>query len=86
MPLVVYEMAIFSVVFVLDVAILQREAYRRSLLRQNPVSALTFTKRLDKTKSHAKIPPISGKPHCSLARLFVIAGIYDSQPAAAISR
>lgn len=78
-------MAIFSVVFVI-VWLSSREKNIVVAAKDGPGSALTFTKTLDKTKSHAKIPPISGKPHCSPARLFVIAGIYDSQPAAAISR
>jgi hypothetical protein len=40
-------------------------------------------KRLDKPTSQARIPPISGKPHCSLARPTVIARVYDSNPAVA---
>jgi hypothetical protein len=40
-------------------------------------------KRLDKLISQAKIPPISGKSHCSLARPTVIARVYDFNPAVA---
>jgi hypothetical protein len=44
------------------------------------------TKRLDKLSSRAKIPPISGKPHFSLARPTVIARVYDFNPAVATPR
>jgi hypothetical protein len=43
-------------------------------------------KRLDKPTSQAKIPPISGKFHLSLARLTVIARVYDFNPAVATLR
>jgi hypothetical protein len=44
------------------------------------------TKRLDKLSSQAKIPPISGKLHLSLARPTVIVRVYDFNPAVATSR
>jgi hypothetical protein len=44
------------------------------------------TKRLDKLSSRAKIPPISGKPHFSLARPTVIVRVYDFNPAVATPR
>jgi hypothetical protein len=44
------------------------------------------TKRLDKLSSRSKIPPISGKPHFSLARPTVIVRVYDFNPAVATPR
>jgi hypothetical protein len=43
-------------------------------------------KRLDKPISQAKIPPISGKPHLSLARPTVTVRVYDFNPAVATLR
>jgi hypothetical protein len=40
-------------------------------------------KRLDKHTSQAKIPPISGRLHCSLVRPTVIAPPYDFNPGVA---
>jgi len=89
LSLAAYRMAIYSVAFQVSgdaVRLIGKHPETVIQIIGHQVETEFSPKRLDKPTSQAKIPPISGKLHFSLARPTVIARVYDFNPAVATPR